>query len=413
MLSPFVWAPAIRKRKKAVNIKLKSWSALAILVILLGFASGCIGVTQAASGDQGNVGQQTRNENLLAPPAEPVAQENARLYFEPSPGQTTVGNVAAVRLRLENVQNLYGLEVHLTFDASVVQIEDDDPSRAGVQIALGEIPHPEFIVQNMVDNNGGRVDYAVVQLSPRPPASGSGVVATLHFRGLREGSSPIRFIGAKLASPEGLEIPVTLQEGSIVVGPIPDDTPTPTGTSGAPTASPSVTPTHTPQGPTASPDATPTNTPQGPTSTATATQTPQAPTSTSQPPTAAPPSSTPTPAGSPAPTVTLPDMSGCPTLYVVRTGDTAFSIARRFGVSLGALASANGLPSSYYIQIGQLLVIPGVPGPTADTHVVQKGETLYSIARRYGASVETLAAINRLPHPWHVRTGQTLLICKR
>jgi LysM repeat protein len=106
-------------------------------------------------------------------------------------------------------------------------------------------------------------------------------------------------------------------------------------------------------------------------------------------------------------------MSGCATLYVVRTGDTAFSIARRFGVSLSALATANGLPSSYYIQIGQLLVIPGVPGPTADTHLVQKGETLYSIARRYGASVETLAAINHLPHPWHVRAGQTLLICKR
>jgi LysM repeat protein len=393
-----------------VNIKLKSWSALAILAILLGFSSGCVGVTQAASGDRKNVGQQTRNENLLAPPSEPVAQENALLHFEPSPGQVTVGNVAAMRLRLENVQNLYGLEVHLTFDASVVQIEDDDPSRAGVQIALGEIPYPEFIVQNLVDNNGGRVDYAVVQLAPRPPAAGSGVVATLHFRGLREGSSPIRFTSAKLASPEGLEIAVTLQEGAIVVGPPPADTPTPTNTPEGPTASPTATPTHTPQGPTP----TPTDTPQGPTASPGAT-----PTHTPQPSTAPPPSPTPTAAQPPAytpapvPTVTLPDMSGCATLYVVRTGDTAFSIARRFGVSLSALATANGLPSSYYIQIGQLLVIPGVPGPTADTHLVQKGETLYSIARRYGASVETLAAINHLPHPWHVRAGQTLLICKR
>jgi len=98
-------------------------------------------------------------------------------------------------------------------------------------------------------------------------------------------------------------------------------------------------------------------------------------------------------------------------LYVVRTGDTAFSIARRFGISLNALATANGLSPSYYIRIGQLLTIPGVPGPTGTIHVVQAGDTLYSIARRYGSSVETLAALNRLPHPWHVRLGQTLLIC--
>jgi LysM repeat protein len=297
---------------------------------------------------------------------QPAAQGSAVLHFDPSPAQVAVGGTVAVQIRLENVDNLYGIEVHLTFDKDVVQIEDDDATQDGVQIAPGELPHPDFSVQNMVDNFGGRLDYAVVQLSPRAPAQGSGVVATIRFRGVREGSSPIRFSGAKLASPEGMEIPATLQEGTIVVGE--QAGPTPTATSETP-------------GPTA---------------------------------TSPPPTSTPSPGDTPVATATAtptPTATACPTLYVVRSGDTAFSISRRFGVSLDALATANTLPSSYNIKIGQLLTIPDVPGPTGTNHVVQANETLYSIARRYGTSVETLAAINRLPHPWQVHLGQTLLIC--
>ena len=69
--------------------------------------------------------------------------------------------------------------------------------------------------------------------------------------------------------------------------------------------------------------------------------------------------------------------------------------------------------------IAALLLAAVLPPPssaqevtaTLDRHTVQAGDTLYSIARRYGTSVETVAALNRIPHPWHVRLGQTLLFC--
>jgi LysM repeat protein len=109
--------------------------------------------------------------------------------------------------------------------------------------------------------------------------------------------------------------------------------------------------------------------------------------------------------------VAQPTPSQCAALYVVRTKDTAFSIARRFGISLADLAAANNLASASEIKIGQLLILPGVPGPSSSTHVVQKGDTLYSIARRYGTSVETIAALNQLPHPWHAPLGRTLTLC--
>jgi LysM repeat protein len=359
-------------RKRSVGALVLSVGLIGLLVI----SSGCAGTTRASpAAQQGSASAQAP----MAPAARLVAQGSTMLQFDPASAQVGVGGVTAVQLRLENVDNLYGIEVHLAFDKDVVQVEDDDPARDGVQIAVGEIPYPDFPVQNMADNLGGRLDYAVVQLSPRPPASGSGVVATIHFRGMRPGTSAIHFTHAKLASPDGFAIPVTWQDGIIVVNGANGPTATPTPTPGTATPSPTATASPPPPSPTTSP---------GPTSTPA-------------------PYPTVTPGRTPAP----PLAGGCSTLYVVRTGDTAFSVARRYGVSVGALAAANGLPPSYCIQIGQLLTIPGVPGPTGTSHVVQPGETLYSIARRYGTSVETLAALNRIPHPWHVKLGQTLLIC--
>jgi LysM repeat protein len=334
--------------------------------VLCGGCAGKTGTTPDAQGSQ-EAGAFALAEVAVVPVAQEVAQGSTVLHFDPSPLQVAVGGVAEVRLRLENVENLYGLEAHLTFDKNVVQVEDSDLNQEGVQIAAGEIPYPEFTVQNIVDNLGGWLDYATVQLAPRPAANGSGVVATIRFKGVSQGTSPIHFTSAKLASPDGFAIPVTLQDGSIIVGEIVGPTPTP---------APSVPPEPTATAPTE-----PTHTPGTPTP-------------------------TPTPGATPSPAPPV-----CPTLYVVRTGDTAFSVSLRFGVSLEALAAANDLPASFRINIGQILVIPDVPGPVGEFHVVQAGETLYSISRQHNVSVETLAAVNGIPHPWHAPLGETLLIC--
>jgi LysM repeat protein len=344
-------------------------TCMLVLVGLVALCSACAAETDAAPGsEQEQADALAMAGNQLAPA---VQEGSTILRFEPAPQYVKVDGVIAVQLRLENVQNLYGLEAHLTFDKNIVQIEDDDAGQDGVQIAKGQFPYPDFSVQNMVDNFGGRLDYAVVQLAPRAPASGSGVVATIRFRGVSKGSSSINFTGAKLASPDGFAIPVTLQEGAIVVGDVTGPTPPP------------------------------------------ATITPPAATATSVPPeTAVPGDNTPTPLPTPSPQATLtPPVTACPTLYVVRSGDTAFAVALRFGISLEALSAANSLSDSYRINIGQLLIIPGVPGPVGELHLVQAGETLYSIAGQHNVSVETAAAINGIPHPWHVRLGQTLLIC--
>ena len=96
-------------------------------------------------------------------------------------------------------------------------------------------------------------------------------------------------------------------------------------------------------------------TPTGPVPTASPTPTGATPT-----PSPSPTFITPTPSATPSPT------SACEVIYTVQWGDTLSSIARRYGTTVAAIVAANDLPSPDFIWVGQRLVIPvcGTPVPT-------------------------------------------------
>lgn len=103
--------------------------------------------------------------------------------------------------------------------------------------------------------------------------------------------------------------------------------------------------------------------------------------------------------------------------YRVRPGDTLGSIARRFGTTVRALRQANRI-SGHLIRVNQSLLIPPSPGaarvlartdPTnLGTHRVRRGETLSRIASRYGTTAQVLQQLNGLARPDHLRVGQSL-----
>jgi LysM repeat protein len=101
-----------------------------------------------------------------------------------------------------------------------------------------------------------------------------------------------------------------------------------------------------------------------------------------------------------------------PIVHVVGWGDTLFSIANRYGTSVNAVMQANNLRNPDFIWIGERLVIPGgsLPGafPSA-TYVVQSGDTLFSIATRNGTTVSALMQANGL-HNYTIYVGQTLRV---
>lgn len=92
------------------------------------------------------------------------------------------------------------------------------------------------------------------------------------------------------------------------------------------------------------------------------------------------------------------------THYTVKSGDTLYSIAQRHGLSVQDLQNLNNGISPQGLSVGKKLAVSGIPAPqaktlgrheTAKTYSVQKGDTLYSIAKRHGMSVEELQAYNK------------------
>ncbi len=100
-------------------------------------------------------------------------------------------------------------------------------------------------------------------------------------------------------------------------------------------------------------------------------------------------------------------------VHVVQRGENLFRIGLHYGVTVNALAAANGLSSANRIYVGQRLVIPTVPtggSTTSGVHVVQRGENLFRIALRYGMTAQALAAANGIANVNHVYVGQRLAI---
>ena len=144
------------------------------------------------------------------------AQEGATVRLEPLPGQEGADAVI-VAIRIENATRLYGAEVHLAFDPARLEVQDADPDTEGVQIQAGDFPSPDFVVQNQTDNTRGTIDYAVTQLAPREAVDGSGVLATVTVKGKDKGTSSLTFVGAKLANPDGQEIPSQTVDGQVEI----------------------------------------------------------------------------------------------------------------------------------------------------------------------------------------------------
>jgi LysM repeat protein len=98
--------------------------------------------------------------------------------------------------------------------------------------------------------------------------------------------------------------------------------------------------------------------------------------------------------------------------YTVQGGDTIGSIAAQFRVTEQQLRELNNLPNDD-IFAGQILRVPeGEPTPTPEPfkHVVQPGETLTTIAARYGVNFLTLVEVNGLESPDTLAEGTELLI---
>ncbi len=96
--------------------------------------------------------------------------------------------------------------------------------------------------------------------------------------------------------------------------------------------------------------------------------------------------------------------------YVVRSGDSLWTVAKRYDMSLTTLARANGMSPRAHLMIGQTLYIPDQSPVEAlksqqaaeqakqmITYTIRRGDTLYAIARRFGVTTQALQDWNSMP----------------
>lgn len=116
-------------------------------------------------------------------------------------------------------------------------------------------------------------------------------------------------------------------------------------------------------------------------------------------------------------------------VHTVQRGETLFSLARRYNVSVNELMAWNHLSSPSALKVGQKLRVKGgrsgsttsraVTKPkkaqktstiSSNYHVVKRGETLFSIAKRYHQSIGNIAKWNGLRKSARVKVGQRLRV---
>lgn len=117
------------------------------------------------------------------------------------------------------------------------------------------------------------------------------------------------------------------------------------------------------------------------------------------------------------------DQTAPVTIHIVQRGESLWRIARIYGVTVDELARLNGLPPTSGIFAGQRLLVPDRSNPQAVVvappqsaeafHTVARGETLFRIAQAYGLTVSELASANDIRDPSLIYAGQRLLIPAR
>lgn len=98
--------------------------------------------------------------------------------------------------------------------------------------------------------------------------------------------------------------------------------------------------------------------------------------------------------------------------YIVERGDTIESIGRKYSIPVIEIIKANNLEAPYMLIEGQSLMIPTSLYNIFNYYTVKKGDTLYSIANEKSTTTDLITAVNGLNKDEYIYEGQTLLIPK-
>lgn len=291
-------------------------------------------------------------------PTPPPADESAyppSVYLNPSTTTVGVGETATLEIWAEGAATMESIRLELSFYQDVIDVVDANPDQDGVQIGTGALVEPAQVATNEVTvGDTGRIVYEVRRDGPGSGA-GNGVVASITVVGLAAGGSPLRFEQVAALDGAGADLGLMpLSDGLVTVvgeaGSSPTAEPTEPATAGQPTPLP------------------------------------------------------------PQETVAPPPTGTGGIYYVVQSGENLFRVGLKFGTTADAIASASNIADPGQVSAGTTVLVPVAPPHGTYGYYVQSQDTVYSIASRFGMTVEELTTLNNLGANHAISTGEILII---
>lgn len=114
------------------------------------------------------------------------AQTPTIIRVQPALGNYAPGQTFAAAVRIENVNALYGIDIHVAFDPHRLQVVE-----SSVTPGTDLLSPPWLILFNQVDNEAGTIWYVATLLNPHEPVNGSGTLFSFHWRTVESGLTKV------------------------------------------------------------------------------------------------------------------------------------------------------------------------------------------------------------------------------
>ncbi|MDC7233724.1 MAG: M23 family metallopeptidase [Spirochaetales bacterium] len=110
------------------------------------------------------------------------------------------------------------------------------------------------------------------------------------------------------------------------------------------------------------------------------------------------------------------NLSAQPATHTLQQGETLYSLSRRYGVSVQEIMNANSISTPDNLSVGSRLIIPGLAdeapaqNSSESRYIVKKGDTFYRIAKNHGLSVQELLNLNDFSGNRILKPGETIIV---
>jgi len=197
---------------------------------------------------------------LVVFPVEIAKAQTATIVVSPSSNTVTVGQTLTIHIEIGNIQNLYAVDIAMTWDTSMLKL---DSNQSFVGVSNGVLNTPIDVVQDTASQSIGEYNLIATSENPAGPWSGSATIATLTFTVTSTGTSSLTLESSQSKTPElasyvapgsgtSQEIPVTVTNGVVMTASSsssPSASPSPTAITSSPSSSSTASPTPTPKVP--------------------------------------------------------------------------------------------------------------------------------------------------------------------